>query len=284
VEYAEHPLVCFGLGWLSGHYARGALGDHDLRRARANARLRDACARGEVQLYYQPIVAASGHPLLAFEGLVRWSRNDGVVMPHDFLPDAECDRLTIWTLTVHTLEVAARDAASWPNGQARVFVNLAAPVIDQNELPHAVVDILGRTGLPADRLAVEVTEGGIISAGAAAASGLARLRDLGLGGIAIDDFGTGYSSLSRLDQLPVDTLKIDRELVAGTARDETRALTHGIVELAHSLGLAVIAEGVENASTREVLEALGCDAIQGYHVATPLPPDAVPAWLRGREA
>ena len=159
VEYAEHPLVCFGLGWLSGHYARGALGDHDLRRARANARLRDACARGEVQLYYQPIVAASGHPLVAFEGLVRWPHNDGVVTPHDFLPDAERDRLTIWTLTVHTLEVAARDAASWPNGQARVFVNLAAPVIDQNELPHAVVDILGLNGLPADRLAVEVTEG-----------------------------------------------------------------------------------------------------------------------------
>jgi EAL domain-containing protein (putative c-di-GMP-specific phosphodiesterase class I) len=286
LEHVHHPLAFFILGLISGYYADGALWDYDLRRASANARLRAALVRQEVELFYQPIVRTSGG-VLAFEGLARWRRSDGsLIPPMEFVPDAEGDERTIWQLTLHTFEIAARDAAAWTGvGEAGVAVNLAPSMLSRPELPASIQRILHRAGLPPDRLVLEVTESAVASGDASITEGLERVSRLGLGGVAIDDFGIGHSSLARLDRLPVDTLKIDRQLVTGVGRAKDHdALIRAIVELAHALDLVVIAEGVEDAQEQEMLARAGCDAIQGFHVSRPLASEALSSWVQHARA
>ena len=283
LDYINHPVTFFSLGFLSGQFARGALGDYDLQRASANARLGVALAQGEVELHYQPIVGTHGRRLLAVEGLARWRRADGGLLhPDAFIPDAERDATTIWHLTLHTLEVAARDALRWPGEEdTPVTVNLAPSVLARPELPDSVERILRRAGLPASRLVLEITERAVASSDTSIAEGMARIGRLGLAAVAIDDFGTGQSSLARLDRLPVDWLKVDRYLVGRLDRPETQAIMKTVADLSHALGLTVIAEGVEDLKAEPLLTSLGYDAIQGFVVSEPIPRDRVSDWIQG---
>ena len=161
-------------------------------------------------------------------------------------------------------------AASWPTpslGRARsVAVNLSARQLQDPGLVDEVAGILRRTGLDAGRLVLEVTESLVMQDPDQTIQRLRALRALGVG-LAIDDFGTGFSSLSYLRTLPVDTVKIDRSFIADLDRAAGAALVQGIVELAHSLGLAVVAEGIETPEQADALQRFGCDFAQGFHFA-----------------
>jgi len=158
-------------------------------------------------------------------------------------------------------------------------VNLSARQLSRPELAETVEGILKETGLEASCLTLDVTETVYVRALAGSTATLNRLRDLGVR-ISIDDFGVGYSSLAYLKRLPADSLKIDRSFVRGLGEDvEDTAIVHTIIELAHTLGLEVIAEGVETEEQARLLSEMGCDLAQGYHFARPLPPDEIPGVL-----
>jgi EAL domain-containing protein (putative c-di-GMP-specific phosphodiesterase class I) len=156
-----------------------------------------------------------------------------------------------------------------------VSVNLSAKQLSRSDLAETVEDILKESGLEGNRLTLDVTETVYVRALEANTADLDRLRRMGVG-ISIDDFGTGYSSLSYLKRLPADILKVDGSFVAGLGEDvEDTAIVRMIVELAHTLGMEVIAEGVETEEQVTLLEEMGCDFAQGYHFSKPLPPEAV---------
>ncbi|MFL5908855.1 MAG: EAL domain-containing protein [Solirubrobacterales bacterium] len=283
LQLIVYPLNFFILGGLSGYYARGALGDFDLGNARTCSQLRHAIERGEIALHYQPIVRSTGE-LLAVEGLARWQDpSRGLIAPLEFVPVAEGDDRTIWDLTLHTLRQAVRDARDFENLLV-VAVNFSPVSLRHPELPDAIGEILVSGGLPASRLAVEVTESAISSAEESAViEVLGELRRVGVGMVAIDDFGIGHSSLFRLGRLPIDIVKIDRALIADSTRPETAAVIKGMIELAHSVDLTVVAEGVEDARTWDWLVEANCDAIQGFQLSRPMPPEQLPQWLAAHQ-
>jgi EAL domain-containing protein (putative c-di-GMP-specific phosphodiesterase class I) len=158
-------------------------------------------------------------------------------------------------------------------------VNLSVKQLSHPDLAETIEGILKETGLDASCLTLDVTETIYVRALAGNTATLDRLKDLGVG-ISIDDFGMGYSSLAYLKRLPADSLKIDRSFVKGLGEDvEDTAIVHTIIELAHTLGLEVIAEGVESKGQATLLREIGCDFAQGYHFARPLPPDEIPEVL-----
>ena len=279
VSAVGQPLTFFTLGGISGYYAKGALGDFDLKQARTCAQVRHAIDRGEIALHYQPIVRASG-ALLAVEALARWQDpSRGLIPPIEFIPAAECDERTIWELTLHTLSQAIRDARELGDGVV-VAVNLSPVSLRRTELPGAIDQVLGNGGLRASRIAVEVTESAISSDDETKViETLGELKRTGVEMVALDDFGIGHSSLARLGRLPIDTVKIDRTLIADSERPETAAVIRGMIELAHAVDLTVVAEGVEDTKTWDWLVEANCDAIQGFKLSRPLPPDQLPAWL-----
>jgi EAL domain-containing protein (putative c-di-GMP-specific phosphodiesterase class I) len=282
LEWLGEPLTFFLLGGISGYFAKGALGDFDVGTARTCSRLRHAIDDGRLRLHYQPIVRTSGE-VVAVEGLARWhDPARGVIAPIDFIPAAEGDDRTLWKLTLHTLRQAVRDARELGDGVI-VAVNLSPVSLRRRELPDAIGEILREGGVPASRIAVEVTESAISGEDEAAVIDvLAEIRGVGVGMVAIDDFGIGHSSLARLGRLPIDTVKIDRALVADSDRPTTAAVIRGMVELAHSVDLMVIAEGVEDATTWDWLVAANCDAIQGFQLSRPMPPEELTGWLDAR--
>jgi EAL domain-containing protein (putative c-di-GMP-specific phosphodiesterase class I) len=152
-------------------------------------------------------------------------------------------------------------------------------------MPDAIREILGEGGLPANRLAVEVTETAISTDDEpSVVEVLGEVRKVGVNMVAIDDFGIGHSSLARLGRLPIDTVKIDRALIADIARKETAAVVRGMIELAHAVDLTVIAEGVEDAKTWDWLAEMSCDAIQGFQLSHPMPSDELPGWVEAHAA
>jgi EAL domain-containing protein (putative c-di-GMP-specific phosphodiesterase class I) len=281
--YFTQPLTFFTLGGLSGYFAKGALGDFDLGQARTCSQLRHALERGQVGLHYQPIVRSSGE-LLAVEGLARWHDPDrGVIAPVDFIPAAESDERTLWELTLATVRQAVEDALNFDDSLV-VAVNFSPLSLRRPDLPDAIGEVIGDGGLPPARIAVEVTESAISSDDERSVIEVLReLRQVGVGMLAIDDFGIGHSSLARLGRLPIDTVKIDRALIADSSRPETAAVIGGMIELAHAVDLTVVAEGVEDAKTWDWLVAANCDAIQGFHLSRPMPPEELTGWLSARE-
>jgi EAL domain-containing protein (putative c-di-GMP-specific phosphodiesterase class I) len=279
IELVTDPVNFFILGGLSGYYARGALGDFDLRRARSNSQLRHAISHQQIYLHYQPIVRPSGE-LLAVEALARWNDpSRGVVPPIEFIPAAEHDDRTLWELTLHTLRQAVRDMRDF-DAPFVVAVNLSPNSLRHRELPDAIGEVLSDGGLPPTRIAVEVTETEISRDDERSViEVLEEIRRLGVSMVAVDDFGIGHSSLARLGRLPIDTVKIDRTLIADSARPETAAVIRGMIELAHAVDLTVVAEGVEDETTRDWLVVANCDAIQGFQLSRPMPPDELPRWL-----
>jgi diguanylate cyclase (GGDEF)-like protein len=229
--------------------------------------LRLAIDRREFRVHYQPIVRVEDRRLAGFEALVRWQHPErGLVAPSEFIPLAEETGLVV-PLGRLVLEEACRQASEWRGAGGEdltVSVNLSVKQFSQPDLVEQVDGALRGSGLPPRLLKLEVTESMVMENTDAAIMLLRRLKALGVH-IAIDDFGTGYSSLSYLLRLPADTLKIDRSFVSGTG-DAGRnvSIVRTVVGLAYSLGLDVIAEGVETEEQRALLADLGCPLAQGF--------------------
>jgi len=249
------------------------------------AQLRDGLAKGQFTLDYQPqVVTASGVPV-RFEALLRWRHPQrGLVPPDAFIPVAEraglLQDITSWVISTALDAVVAWRAAGHELG---VAVNLSPRNLLDPALGSTVRRELASRGLPAEVLTLEITESTIMAEPARAVETLRQLRGTGVR-LSIDDFGTGYSSLSYLKRLPVDEVKIDRAFVRGLADDPADvAIVRAVLTLAESLHLDVVAEGVEDEASRRLLDELGCDLLQGYHLSRPMPGAAVLPWLAGRE-
>ena len=238
--------------------------------------LHRALERSELMLHYQPVVEVQGATTVGVEALIRWQHPDqGLVAPGRFIPVAEESGLII-PIGAWVLEQACHQLREWhldgPVGpQSSVEVNLSARQIDDPEIVRTVEAILARTGLLPEHLTLEITESALMRDAASALVVLSALKELGVL-LAIDDFGTGYSSLSYLQRFPLDIVKVDRmfveELGMRTGGDEIVA---AVVQLAHALGLHVVAEGVETDQQLDVLRSLECDFAQGFLFSRPVP-------------
>ncbi|WP_406269329.1 bifunctional diguanylate cyclase/phosphodiesterase [Actinacidiphila glaucinigra] len=245
--------------------------------------LRRALDRGEVELHYQPKVRFDGQ-VAGLEALVRWVHPErGRVSPEEFIAIAETSGL-MPQLTEYVLESALGQVARWRamGLDVPVAVNVSPRDVHSPGFAGAVAARLARHGVPPGALQLEITEHVLLEDPQRAADTMAGLTGHGVK-MSLDDFGTGYSSLVHLRRLPVSELKIDRSFVARLSVDaEDAEIVRCTVDLAHSLGLLVVAEGVEDDETWERLRDLGCDAIQGWLVAAAMPPEEATAWLRLR--
>jgi diguanylate cyclase (GGDEF)-like protein/PAS domain S-box-containing protein len=243
--------------------------------------LRHALDQGGLALHYQPQVALHTGELVGVEGLVRWPHpQHDMIGPDRFVPLAESCGL-IRRLTGWVLETALEQCRQWQRAgcQLSVAVNLSMRDLQDDHLAEAIVRLLDRYGVEPTRLRLEITESVLMADPMRVIDVLRRLRATGVEA-AIDDFGTGYSSLAYLADLPVNTLKIDRTFVGGLLGGARHAaIVKATVELAHALGLKVVAEGIEDAPTWDALVNLGCDAAQGYFIARPMPAAELNAWL-----
>ncbi|HST40383.1 MAG TPA: EAL domain-containing protein [Conexibacter sp.] len=248
--------------------------------------LRGALAREELRLVYQPIVRAEGCTVIGFEALMRWEHPQlGCVSPARFIPAAEETGLMV-ELGDWALATAAAQAQRWAAARTPVIVsvNLSARQLLDPELVGRVQRTLADSGLDAALLAVEVTETALLEHDVRAARSLAALAALGVH-VALDDFGTGWSSFARLRRLPIETIKIDREFVAGLGVDpDARAIVTAMIGLARGLDLFVTAEGVETEDQLELLRELGATHLQGYHLGRPAPAAEATALLAARGA
>ncbi|MEU4267079.1 bifunctional diguanylate cyclase/phosphodiesterase [Streptomyces sp. NPDC026092] len=245
--------------------------------------LRRALDAGEVELHYQPKVRFDGQ-VAGLEALVRWVHPErGRVPPDEFIAIAESSGL-MPHLTEYVLETALAQVARWraQGLNVPVAVNVSPRDVHTPGFAGAVAARLARHGVPAGALQLEITEHVLLEDPQRAADTMAGLTGHGVK-MSLDDFGTGYSSLVHLRRLPVSELKIDRSFVARLAVDaEDAEIVRCTLDLAHSLGLLVVAEGVEDDETWERLRDLGCDAVQGWLVAAAMPPAETTAWLRAR--
>lgn len=256
------------------HEGRGAIRlftsamDQQLRDRRALEHdLRDAVARGELYLEYQPQQHRDG-TLMAYEALVRWRHPvRGIIPPGEFIPIAEQNG-SIAQIDDWVLMEACREAASWDR-PLRVAVNVSAAQFRRENLDGQVRRALRVSGLPAARLELEITEGVLIEDMSRAKRTMHSLKALGIL-IALDDFGTGYSSLSYLEAFPLDRIKIDRSFVASLGQSErSLAIVRAVIGLAHGLGVPVLAEGIETQAQMSLLVEEGCDEMQGYLIGRP---------------
>ncbi len=243
--------------------------------------LRNALARGEFEVYYQPIVSLGSGRVVAFEALARWNHPAcGLVGPAEFIEIAEECGL-ILPLGAFVLDQACRQAALWPS-EVRVSVNLSAVQFRVGNLLQSVTDTLANAGLAAERLELEITESLLLQNNQATLAALHKLRGLGVT-IAMDDFGVGYSSLSYLRSFPFDRIKIDRSFVSDLSkRDDCLFIIRAIVGLCRNLGIATTVEGVETAEQLAILQAEGCGDAQGYLFGRPAPAERVDAVLGGQ--
>jgi diguanylate cyclase (GGDEF)-like protein len=243
--------------------------------------LHKALAREELVLFYQPQIHLATGSIVGVEALVRWRHPEmDLVPPTKFIPLAEKTGL-ILPLGEWVLREAARQALAWRQAgyEVPVSVNLSARQLAQQDLVGMVSSILRETGLPPEWLDIELTESAIMSQGSGVVETLHSLKGLGVR-LSVDDFGTGYSSLSYLRRFPLDTLKIDRSFIRGLEANEVDvAIVRAVVDLAHAIGLSVVAEGVETEGQWQALRSLGCDSIQGYLFSRPVPAEQLQTLL-----
>ncbi|AFV00920.1 sensor domain-containing protein [Simiduia agarivorans] len=244
--------------------------------------LRRAIREQELLLNFQPKIELQSRRVHGFEALVRWQHpTQGFIPPAEFIPMAEATDV-IHPLTEWVLEQSIRQCKQWhaQNFFVTVAVNLSARNLLDEKLPHKVTQLLEKYQLPAVALELEITESAIVLDPDRALMILNQLSEQGVR-ISIDDFGTGYSSLAYLKKLPVNALKIDRSFVMDMLTDrQDEVIVKSTVNLAHNLGLHVVAEGVENERTLQALAALGCNQAQGYHLGRPMPEGQVLDWFR----
>jgi diguanylate cyclase (GGDEF)-like protein/PAS domain S-box-containing protein len=245
-------------------------------------KLRYAIDQFELVLHYQPIVNASDGKPLKVEALVRWGHPvHGLLPPDDFIPAAEQTNL-IKPLTAWVLNEALGQVHAWSKVgiEIGVSVNLSARNLLDTELPDAVEQLLRAWQVSPEKLSLEITEGTIIAH--EAEDTLQRLYDIGVQ-ISVDDFGTGYSTLAYLKRLPVREIKIDKSFVVDMATNrDGAAIVRSTIDLGHSLGLTVVAEGVEDEPTAALLREYGCDFLQGFYISRPAAPGPLGPWLRTR--
>jgi diguanylate cyclase (GGDEF)-like protein len=253
-------------------------------RVRLETALRHALSRDEFVLFYQPQLDLASGQVMGLEALLRWHHPHlGLVPPARFITLAEETGLIVpigeWVLATACAQNRVWLDAGLP--PLRVVVNLSARQFRQETLAMEVTRALADSGMPADSLALEITEGALMEDTRRNDTLLAELKGIGVR-ISIDDFGVGYSSLSYLKRFPVDILKLDRSFVKDLASDPGDvAITRAVIALARGLKLAVIAEGVETRAQLDILRAEGCDGVQGYLVSRPLPARRVERMLRG---
>ncbi|MBI4920583.1 MAG: EAL domain-containing protein [Devosia nanyangense] len=243
--------------------------DESLRaRQELETAMQQAMERGEISLMFQPQAALDDGSTVGVEALMRWMHPTlGAVSPERFIPVAE-ETGKIVELGRWILEAACREVATWP-GHLRLSVNVSPIQFELIDVVAEIRDTLGRTGFPAHRLDVEITEGIFMSNAQAVIEALQKLRQLGVG-IALDDFGTGYSSLGYLGRLPVDKIKIDQSFVKRLPGDqEAGVIIRAVMMLSEALDKVVIAEGIETADQAWMLRMMGCKVGQGYHFGRP---------------
>jgi predicted signal transduction protein with EAL and GGDEF domain len=230
--------------------------------------LRSALANREFELYYQPIVNLQTRAITACEALVRWRHPQrGMILPAEFIPVAEETGL-INAIGDWVLRCACVEAMKWPS-HIRIAVNVSAVQFRNQEFVRTLGSSLALSGLPADRLELEVTESVLMRTNNATIAALHQIRSLGVR-IALDDFGTGYSALSNLRAFPFNKIKIDRSFIGDlTKREDAVAIVQAIVSLANSLKMTTTAEGVETADQLKLLRATGCNEMQGYLFSPP---------------
>jgi diguanylate cyclase (GGDEF)-like protein len=254
---------------------------HSPAKLALTAELRTAVDSEEIVLWYQPELDLRTREVMAVEALVRWDHPRlGVLPPSSFVRMAEATNL-IKPLTQRVMEVALLQVAEWHaiGLEIAVAVNISAQVLVDQSFTQQVVAALRRTGVAPQRLKLEVTETALMSDPVTARTVLRELEALGCE-ISIDDFGTGYSSLAYLADLPVSEVKIDRSFVSRmSAGSSEKVIVNSTIDLAHHLGLRAVAEGVEDWAMLPELEALGCDAAQGYAISHPLAGPDVTRWM-----
>ena len=253
-------------------------------RLRTLEELRQVIHARKLAIHYQPKVDSQTSRVSGVEALVRWDHpTRGLLAPDAFLPLAE-DAGLMRELTMAVLEQSLDQVAQWrANGRVlSVAVNLSASSLVDLELPQRVNELLEARNLPASALELEITEDFLMGDRERAREILTQLRTLGIR-VAVDDFGTGYSSLAYLRELPIDELKLDRSFVQPMADDpRAAAIVRSTISLAHSLGMRLVAEGVENEITADHLAVSGCDVSQGFYFSCALPADELEEWLDNR--
>ena len=259
------------------HFEAALAGPAEFREP-LKAAMRAGLIRREFTLHYQPLVALRGGETTSFEALLRWRHPvHGLLAPDVFIPVAEQSGLIV-PLGKQVLRAACAAAAGWP-GPARVAVNLSAIQFRSPGLVRTVVNALGQSGLPPERLELEITESVLLEDDEANLSILRTLRALGIR-IVLDDFGTGFSALGYLRRFPFDKIKIDRSFVRDlTEPEQSGAIVRAIIGLGRSLGITVVAEGVENARQLRRLREEGCDEAQGFLLSPPVAAGEVAATM-----
>jgi diguanylate cyclase (GGDEF)-like protein/PAS domain S-box-containing protein len=245
-------------------------------------RMGQAVERGEFRLHYQPKFDLRSGRITGAEALLRWESPQGMVMPETFIPLAEETGL-ILSIGHWVMRTACQHNRAWLDagiGPIPVSVNLSRRQIAHGDIAASVAAVLAETGLPAELLELEVTESMVLPDAEQAAAVMQRLRALGVR-LSMDDFGTGYSSLSQLKRFPVQSLKIDRSFLREVTTDaDSAAIVRAIISLGHNLDLRVLAEGVETAEQQAFLGANGCDELQGFYLARPMPAERFAELLR----
>jgi diguanylate cyclase (GGDEF)-like protein len=257
---------------------------HSPRRLALAGGMRQAINDGQITLYYQPKADLQTGSVVGVEALARWNHPEfGIVGPSEFVPIAEQTGL-ITPLTSFVLDAALRQIREWKDAglDLSIAVNLSARSFLDTHLAVEIPRLLNKWAVDASQLELEITESMLMTDPARAEATLDRLSQIGLT-LSVDDFGTGYSSLANLKRLPVDVIKIDKSFVMEMAVDASdAAIVRSTIDLAHNLGLRVVAEGVESEDAWRQLEALGCDYAQGYYLSRPLPAEAATRLIRDR--
>jgi diguanylate cyclase (GGDEF)-like protein len=262
---------------------------HEAARERLNvaSELGVAIAQGGLNLHYQPIVELASGRIIGAEALVRWAHSDrGLLMPAEFLQVAE-DSGRIIELGHWVVQAAIAQLRVWtesfPNAPFQLHVNLSPVEVRWPGMAQFIRDALDQHGVDPNRLALEISETGLMTGDVGGMEALLTLKRLGVG-VEIDDFGTGYSSISYLRRLPIDTVKVDQSLIRDIASDGQQVtFVSAILRLIESVGLRTVVEGVETAKQRDQLQRLGCVYAQGYFFSEPVPAEQMTALLNRQQ-
>ncbi|MES2538324.1 MAG: EAL domain-containing protein [Pseudomonadota bacterium] len=249
--------------------------------------LRHAIERDELILYYQPRIASDGVHLAGVESLIRWRHaTEGIILPGSFVSLAEESGLIV-PIGAWAIREACRQHAEWRDnglGEIPVSVNLSAVQLKEGSLVRTLREVLAEFRIGEGQIELELTESILMDNVTDTIAILKEIKELGFS-LSIDDFGTGYSSLNYLYRFPIDKLKIDRSFIQNIdVAPQNMAVTRAIIGLGHTLGLGVVAEGVEHESDVTILRNMGCDEFQGFYFARPMPADAFEQWLHAERA